>query len=110
MASIFLRQTSQAGMHKLQKTLTDVRSISPICAKRYPNTHALAQRLLEHANVTFFEPRGLKVRLMKTAAMRRFAGLDRPGSRGMEQLSGIASNGMQIVQSVRWLRSLNIRR
>ncbi|KAF7974311.1 hypothetical protein HWV62_12472 [Athelia sp. TMB] len=74
-ASIFLRQSSQAGMHKLQKALTD--------------------QLLGHANATFFEPRGLKVRLMKTAAMRSFIGLGDGGRGGPGGLAATIPDAMQ---------------
>jgi len=37
---------------------------------------SLTERLLEHANVTFFEPRGLQVRLMRTSDMRLFVDID----------------------------------
>lgn len=38
----------------------------------------LTDRYLLRANKTFFEPRGLKVRLMKTAAVRRFVNAEAP--------------------------------
>lgn len=38
----------------------------------------LTDRYLRRANETYFEPRGLKVRLMKTAAVRRFVNAEGP--------------------------------
>jgi len=58
-AGVVTQTIAQTAMHVIQKTLTD--------------------RLLKRANSTFFEPRGLKVRLMKTGAMRRFVGIDADG-------------------------------
>lgn len=51
-----MQTAAQTAAHILSKTLTD--------------------RYLLRANETYFEPRGLKVRLMKTAAMRRFVHKD----------------------------------
>ena len=51
-----MQTAAQTAAHVLSKTLTD--------------------RYLLRANKTYFEPRGLKVRLMKTAAMRRFVHID----------------------------------
>lgn len=39
----------------------------------------LTDRYLLRANSTYFEPRGLKVRLMKTSAVRRFVHAEGPG-------------------------------
>jgi hypothetical protein len=55
-AGIVMQTAAQTAAHVLSKTLTD--------------------RYLLRANNTYFEPRGLKVRLMKTAAMRRFVHKD----------------------------------
>jgi len=71
-AGVLTQTIAQTAMHVIQKTLTD--------------------RLLKHTNSTFFEPRGLKVRLMKTGAMRRFVGIDADGPK--------ASKAKQIVKTV----------
>lgn len=57
-----MQTAAQTSAHILSKTLTD--------------------RYLHRANTTYFEPRGLKVRLMKTAAMRRFVHADAPEEEG----------------------------
>ena len=57
LAGIVIQTAAQTSAHILSKTLTD--------------------RYLLRANTTYFEPRGLKVRLMKTPAMRYFVGIDR---------------------------------
>ncbi|KDQ11010.1 hypothetical protein BOTBODRAFT_57738 [Botryobasidium botryosum FD-172 SS1] len=55
-AGAAMQTAAQTGMHVLSKGLTD--------------------RYLRHANDTFFAPRGLRVRLCTTAAMRQLIGLD----------------------------------
>ncbi|KAF8343179.1 uncharacterized protein EI90DRAFT_3115695 [Cantharellus anzutake] len=62
-AGIVLQTTAQTAAHILSKTLTD--------------------RYLLKANRTYFEPRGLRVRLMKTEAMHHFIGI----GRGKEETS-----------------------
>ncbi|KAF8316056.1 hypothetical protein DL93DRAFT_788289 [Clavulina sp. PMI_390] len=52
LASAIIQISAQTAARTISKTLTD--------------------RYLRRANTTYFEPRGLKVRLMKTAAVRRF--------------------------------------
>jgi hypothetical protein len=52
----------------------------------------LTDRLLKRANSTYFQPRGLKIRLMGTGAMRRFLGLDAGDSK--------PSKAMRIAKSV----------
>lgn len=52
LAGILLQTAAQTAMHVLSKSLTD--------------------HYLIRANKTYFEPRGLKVRLMKTGALKRF--------------------------------------
>lgn len=42
----------------------------------------LTDRYLLHANTTYFESRGLKVRLMKTAALKRFVHADGAAAKG----------------------------
>jgi hypothetical protein len=78
----------------------------------------LYQRLLKRANSTYFEPRGLKVcrtsidflavheaitqvRLMKTGAMRRFVGIDTPGSEPGKamQIAKKVGHGLESVSS-----------
>lgn len=59
-AGVVMQAGAQTAMRYIQKTLTD--------------------RLLKRVNSTYFEPRGLKVRLMKTRAMRRFVGIEQGGA------------------------------
>ncbi|KAI5121177.1 hypothetical protein M0805_005978, partial [Coniferiporia weirii] len=55
-ASIAIQTAAQTGIRVIAKTLSD--------------------RLLRRANADYFAPRGLRVRLCKTAAMRQIVGLD----------------------------------
>ncbi|KAI5121178.1 hypothetical protein M0805_005979 [Coniferiporia weirii] len=57
-ASFCMQTVAITGIHVLAKTLSD--------------------RLLRHANAEYFAPRGLRVRICKTAAMRQLIGLDAP--------------------------------
>lgn len=61
-----MQTAAQTGMHVLSKGLTD--------------------RYLRHANETFFAPRGLRVRLCTTEAMRQLVGLDPKGEQGSKAL------------------------
>lgn len=57
-ASIGIQVAARAGIRILSKTLTD--------------------RILRKANNEYFAPRGLRVRICRTAAMRQIVGLDEP--------------------------------
>jgi hypothetical protein len=79
-AGVLTQTIAQTAMHVIQKTLTD--------------------RLLKHANSTFFEPRGLKVRLMKTEAMRRFVGIDSADGPSASKAKRIAKTVGHGIESV----------
>jgi len=76
LAGILIQTAAQTTAHIVSKTLTD--------------------RYLLQANTTYFEPRGLKVRLMKTAAMRHFVGIDQSEQKEKGKFKGFLKGAEKV--------------